>query len=181
MKSIKFYCSSLFILFFACSGGGKYNYDIRYHPLKSEKSFYEKSEDLGYEEIRKDPLKYRGANLGWFGVVKNFETNKDGTITLLLEYRVYQPRHLCEDSLEKSTCRVTVSEKSFGTFTTNIKPSPEDRDGKFKVNFKSLLKIYGTPTGEYNEEGGPVLECHYYRHWPAGTYVTTRASEVMRQ
>jgi hypothetical protein len=165
----------------ACGGGGRYNFDIKYHPLKAEKSFYAKCEDINYEEIKKDPLKYRGANLAWFGVVRNLETGKDGSMTLTLEYRSYRERHLCDDSLVKSSCRVTVSDKTQGTFTTTIKPHSEDKEGKHRINYKSLLRIYGTPTGEYNDDGGPILTCDFYRHWPPGTYVTTAASKLMRQ
>jgi hypothetical protein len=169
------------ILCLSCSGGGQYGYDVKYRPLKAEKSYYEESEKINYEEIRGDPLKYRGANLGWFGTVKDFKENDDGTLTVLLQYRTHQERHLCEDRLVKKTCRVTVSQKSQGTFTTTFKPRSEDASGKNRLTFKSLLIIYGTPTGEYDDEGGPLLTCDFYRHWPPGTYVTTAASMFMRQ
>jgi len=165
----------------SCGGGGKYNFDVKYHPLKAEKPFFGEMEEINYVEVKNDPLKYRGAKLGWFGVVKDYGDNKDGSMTLLMEYRSYQPRHLCEDNLVKSSCRVTVSLKTHGTFTTTLKPAKEDADGKSRINYKSLLRIYGTPTGEYDDEGGPVLTCDFYRHWPPGTYVTTAASKVLLQ
>jgi hypothetical protein len=165
----------------SCGGGGKYNYDVKYSPLKAEKPYYEDAEDINYVEIKADPLKYRGAKLSWFGTVQDIKKGGDGAITVLLQYRTHQERHLCDDQLVKSTCRVTVSEKTHGTFTTTFKPSSEDMEGKTRINFKSLILIYGTPTGDYDDEGGPILTCDFYRHWPPGTYVTTAAAKVMRQ
>ncbi|MFH1437741.1 MAG: hypothetical protein ABIJ56_18685 [Pseudomonadota bacterium] len=165
----------------SCGGGGKFNYAKKYYPLKAEKRYYEEIEELNYEEVKSDPLKYRGARLGWFGIVKDYGDNKDGTITALLEYRTYRDRHLCDDRQIQNTCRVTVSHKAIGTFTATFKPRKEDSEGKFQINYKSLLRIYGTPTGDYDDEGGPIVSCEYYRHWPAGTYVTTAAANVLRQ
>jgi len=165
----------------SCGGGGKYNYAIKYHPLKGEKAYFADFEEINYEEIKSDPLKYKGAKLGWFGTVLEMGENDDGTLTLLLAYRTHRERHLCEDQLVKSSCRVTVSEKSHGTFSITLKPGAEDKKGKHQINYKSLLRIYGTPTGDYDDEGGPILTCDYYRHWPPGTYVTTAAAKYMKQ
>jgi len=165
----------------ACQGGGLYNYDITYHPLKAEKPFYDGAEELNYVEVKSDPLKYKGARLSWFGTVKEVAENADGTLTLSLEYRTYHPRHLCDDQLEMSSCRVTVSSKALGTFTVTLAPSGADAAGKHRIAYKSLLHVYGTPTGDYDGEGGPVLTCDYHRHWPAGTYVTTSAAEFLKQ
>lgn len=179
--AISGYVVAAALIFCAACGGGRYNYDLRYHPLKREKPYYKEFEDLNYEVVRSDPLKYRGARLGWFGVVRDLKENRDGTLTLLLEYRTYRERHLCEDNLVKSTCRVTVSEKSQGTFSVTLQARHEERKGKDRINYKSLLRVYGTPAGDYNDEGGPVVKCDYYRHWPPGTYVTTAAAVFMRQ
>ncbi|MBW2263205.1 MAG: hypothetical protein JRG91_14645, partial [Deltaproteobacteria bacterium] len=94
----------------------------------------------------------------------------------------HQPRHLCEDKFDKKTCRVTVSKKSPGTCTTTVVATAEaDIMGKNKIQTKSLIKVYGKATGDYDDEGGPVLETLWFRHWPPGQYVDTSAASFMRQ
>jgi hypothetical protein len=163
-------------------GGGKYGFDVKYRPLKAEKKYFKSATQINYEEIRRDPLKYADATVGWFGVVDEVLGDQGGKLTLLLSYRTHQDRHLCEDKFEKKTCRVTVSKKSPGTFMTTLEPSDEaDMIGKNKISTKSLIKVYGKATGEYDENGGPVIETMWFRHWPPGQYVDTSAASFMRQ
>ncbi len=35
--------------------------------------------------------------------------------------------------------------------------------------------------GEYDDQGGPVLQAQYYRHWPRGEYVTTANVGALRR
>jgi hypothetical protein len=99
---------------------------------------------------------------------------------LTLNLRAHQARHLCtEDS--RSSCRVTVSEAQLGVFTVDLVLKPEEVNGKERIWVGSLLKVYGTHSGEYSEETGPVLNVSYHRHWPRGFYVTTAARGSMRR
>jgi hypothetical protein len=173
---------ALLALFLLSCGAGKYGYDVKYKPIKAEKKWMKKATEINYEEIRRDPMQYADATLGWFGVVEEVLSEQGGTFTLLCQYRTHQKRHLCEDKFDKRTCRVTVSKKSPGTFTTTIKAEDEaDIMGKNKIQTKSLVKIYGNATGDYDDEGGPVVETHWFRHWPPGQYVDTSAASFMRQ
>lgn len=175
------WCTAGVVLMASC-GAGPYGYDVKYRPLKGEKKWLEKTTKINYEEIRRDPLKYADLTVGWFGVVEEVLSDKGGQLTVLCSYRTHQQRHLCEDKFDKKTCRVTVSKKSPGTFTTTIQPMDEtDAVGRNKIQSNSLLKIYGKATGDYDSEGGPVLETKWFRHWPPGQYVDTTAASFMLQ
>ena len=56
------------------------------------------------------------------------------------------------------------------------------RSGENRVQVNSLLRVYGTVIqGEYDREGGPILQGQYYRHWPRGEYVTSANASAMRR
>ncbi len=151
-------------------------------PLKAEKPFFKSVTEINYEEIKRDPMQYADVTVGWFGVVEEIISDQGGKVTVRCSYRTHQDRHLCEDKYDKKTCRVTVSKKSPGTFTTVVQPTEEqDILGKNKIQTKSLLKVYAKPTGDYDDEGGPMLETSWFRHWPPGQYVDTSASSFMLQ
>jgi len=166
----------------ACGGSNPYGFARDYQPDSKEEPYYERAENVVYEEVRRDPELLRGKLLGWFGVVTAVE-QKPGPNTrarVALDLRFHQQRHLCENQSQDS-CRVTVSERSGGPFSALIVLRPEDSEGTNRVNAGSLLKIYGIPTGDYDEQGGPVIETRFYRHWPSGTYVTTAWRDSMRR
>jgi hypothetical protein len=166
----------------SCGGGNPYGYAREYAPLSNETPFYEHAETVPYEEVRRDPTLLRGKLLGWFGVVTGIEKKAlaDGRARLSLTLRFHQSRHLCENQFE-SSCRVTVSERTGGPFSALVMIRPEDSEGKTRVYQGSLLKIYGVPNGEYDDEGGPIIEVRFYRHWPPGTYVTTAWQGSLRR
>jgi len=93
---------------------------------------------------------------------------------------VLQPRNLCADE-RSSSCRVTVSERSGGEFSALISLRPGDQSGPNRLWTGSLVRVYGTPTGDLDEDGGPVMRVDYYRHWPRSQYVTTASSGRMRR
>jgi hypothetical protein len=166
----------------ACGGGDPYGFGREYTPLAIEKPYFEHGESVAYEEVRRDPGLLRGKLLGWFGVVTSTDAKRlaDGRTRISMTLRFHQERHLCENQFE-SSCRVTVSERSGGPFSALVMLRPEDRQGKNRVYTGSLLKVYGVPNGEYDDEGGPVIEVRYYRHWPRGNYVTTAWQGTMRR
>jgi hypothetical protein len=173
--------AALSLLFMACGSSGLYNFARTYEPLKAERSHMEASEtQASFEDVKRDPNGFKNKEVGWFGVVTSFSDIEGGGQRLGLSLRAHQPRHLCADNREAS-CRVTVSEKSLGNFTVDIKLAPEELNGKDRVWIGSLLKVYGTPTGEYDEEGAVVLKATYHRHFPRGTYVTTANRDSMRR
>jgi hypothetical protein len=76
---------------------------------------------------------------------------------------------------------VTVSDRQSGPFTAKLAIRPEDQSGQDRLWTGSLVRVYGHPTGEFDEEGGPVIQAEWYRHWPRGKYVTTGAAASMRR
>ncbi|HEX6239439.1 MAG TPA: hypothetical protein VFZ61_01045 [Polyangiales bacterium] len=167
--------------FFALGcGGGEYGFARTYHPLGAEAEHFEDAQQPTYQDLIREPNKYKDIEIGWFGVVNEVHADKSGKMRITLSLRAHQARHLCsEDS--SSSCRVTVSEASLATFTADATLTSAEISGKDRVWVGSLLKVYGKYTGEYSEETGPVIDVVYHRHWPRGTYVTTAARGSMRR
>lgn len=169
----------LVVLLAACGGAGPYGYSREYVPLSDEEDWIEREQRVTYEEVRRDPEDFRSATVGWFGVVTGLDTSGDRA-RVALSFRTHRERHLCEDERD-SSCRVTVSERSSGPFTAIVSLRPEDLNGQDRVWQGSLLKVYGSPNGEFDDQGGPVIDARWYRHWPPGKYVTTGAAARMRR
>jgi hypothetical protein len=164
-------------------GGGRYGYARSYAPYGPEGRYLQREVDLSYEEVRRFPERHAEDLVGWFGVVREIQQldRESGEARLVLDLRVHQDRHLCRDETSGS-CRVTVSERGIGPFTAIVQVRPEDlADGTDRLWTGSLLKIYGHVMDGGTEEGGPVLQTEWYRHWPHGTYVTTAAAASMRR
>lgn len=161
----------------AC-GGGVYGFSRTYEPLISERSHLERAQELPLEDVRKAPYDFKNVEVAWFGVVTSIHELPDKRTELYLAGRTHQARHLCKDEYADS-CRLTVSESSTGNFVARLKLNEDEKSGKTRVWVGSLLKIYGRPTGDYDERGDPVIETTYHRHWPRGYYVTTAQRGAM--
>lgn len=172
---------ALFVLVLGCGGAGPYGYAREYVPLGDEEPHIESATEITYEEVRRDPEDFRSTKLGWFGVVTEVNVDGNGAGTITMTYRTLGARNLCDDE-RASSCRVTVSERAGGPFTAQVQLRPDELSGEKKLWIGSLVKIYGTPTGELDREsGGPILQAEFHRHWPRGTYVTTGARRNMRR
>lgn len=165
----------LFSLMLGCSGAGRYGYSRQYVPLSEEEPFARRTNETVYDEVRRMPDHFRGQTVSWFGVVSDVQSARNGVYRVVMQVRTHQDRHLCEDETDGS-CRVTINERDVGPFTALVRLSPEDAHGENRVQATSLLRVYGEVViGEYDANGGPILRATYYRHWPAGQYVTTGA------
>ncbi|HEX7480040.1 MAG TPA: hypothetical protein VF331_19740 [Polyangiales bacterium] len=164
----------------ACAGSDPYGHGREYFAADGEDSYLEKARDVSYEDVRRDPMSFDKQLVGWFGVVTSVEKKPDGQAKVGLELRFHQPRHLCSDQFE-SSCRVTISERAGGPFSTVLKLKPQDAAGSDQLNIGSLVKVYGTPNGEFDERGGPMITAQWYRQWPHGAYVTTTGHVTMRR
>ena len=172
--------SLLAVFCLACGGGGLYGYAREYAPLSAEEDHLEAATDISYEEVRRDPVDFQSTKLGWFGVVTDLDVGDDGQGTISMTYRTLAARNLCRDETSGS-CRVTVSERAGGPFSAQVTLRPEERAGEDRLWRGSLVKIYGSPNGEFDEEGGPIVVADWHRHWPRGAYVTTGARGSMRR
>jgi hypothetical protein len=179
--------SALPVLVFAgllaggCAASGRYGYARTYVALDDEATWAARSQEPVYDDVRRAPEPFRGQVLSFFGVVRSVGHAEGGVTRLALQVRTHQERHLCEEDSE-STCRVTVSARDGGAFTAVVTLRPEDMDGENRLQTNSLVRVFGTVTpGEYDPDGGPVVQVQYYRHWPRGQYVTTASAELMRR
>lgn len=163
-----------------CYSAGPYGYDHHYVPLDAEEDLIEESQDAVFNEVRTDPEDFRGSLINWFGVVEQIDAAESGATLVRLSFRTHQERHLCAEE-ERETCRVTVSQASSGTFSARIRLRPEDQQGRNSLGAGSLLRAYCNVTGEYDAEGGPLLGCDYYRHWPRGQWAHTGMRGEMRR
>ena len=161
-------------------GANPYGFSRSYETLSDEEDFAEGAEEAVYEDVRRDPARFRERRLAWFGVVTGVEAGSGGATLVHLTHRSHQERHLCADETDAS-CRVTVAERASGPWSATLSLRPEDTVGTDRVWTGSLLRVIGAPTGEFDAEGGPVLAAAYYRHWPRGAYVTTADRARMRR
>ena len=164
----------------AACGGGQYGFARTYSPLGAEQSHFKAAQEATYQDLVREPRRFEKTEVGWFGTVSNVDKAPDGRARLTLNLRAHQSRHLCTED-GSASCRVTVSEAQLGVFTVDLALKPDEISGQDRVWLGSLLKVYGTHSGEYSEETGPVLNVSYYRHWPRGYYVTTAARGSMRR
>ena len=164
-----------------CASGGRYGYARTYVALDDESPWVTRAEEPVYDELRRTPEPYRGRVVSFFGMVRSVGRGESGAWRLALQVRTHQERHLCEEESE-STCRVTVSARDGGAFTAVVNLRPDDVDGENRLQTNSMVRVFGTVVpGEYDPDGGPVIQVQYYRHWPRGQYVTTASAESMRR
>lgn len=163
-----------------CAGAGPYGHARTYVDLDEEEGLARRSEEPVYDEVRRAPDQYQGRLLSFFGVVTGLRT-EGGRTRVAMQQRTHQDRHLCEDDSD-SSCRVTVNARDGGPFTAALRLRPGDVEGENRVQTNSLLRVFGTVVqGEYDAQGGPVIDVQYYRHWPRGEYVTTANAGAMRR
>lgn len=171
----------IFATLTSCGGAGQYGYAREYEPLSEEEDLFEKAEFANYEDVRRDPGAYKTKLISWFGLVTGVTTDRTtGKVKVAMDLRFHQERHLCYDPFDNS-CRVTISERSGGPFTAIIELRSEDASGENRLYEGSLLRVYGKPNGEFDDQGGPILVASYYRHWPRNTFVTTAMQSRMRR
>jgi hypothetical protein len=168
------------LLMAAGCAGNEYGYGREYVPTDDEEEYLERAVEVSYEEVRRDPKSFESRLVGWFGVVTGARRGAQGGVLVALELRFHQQRHLCSDEFE-SSCKVTISERAGGPFSVELQLRSEDLSGSTRLNVGSLVKVYGTPTGEFDDRGGPLLKSLYYRHWPHGAFVTTTGAVNMRR
>lgn len=172
--------AALFVVLAAgCAGAGPYSYSRSYEPLSEEEPYVGEALPYSYEDIRRDPEGHKGELLAWFGTIDSIE-GSGRQVRVALDQRLHRSRHACSGDSD-STCRVTISPKVGGPFTAVLTVQPQHTSGRDRLAPGSLLKVYGRVTEGFDERGGPILDVVYYRHFPAGTYVLSGATERMRR
>lgn len=174
--------SSACALAAACHGAGPYGYSANYAPLADEEKAQAGARDYDPVMFQREPEQWRKKPSALFGIVTGRAPGPGGSAYLTLSVRRLEPRNLCTNGNDEDTCRVTVSDRDFGTVHAQVALRPEDDMGEHSVGGGSLVRLVGG-FGEDTDpsDGGPVLRATYYRHWPRYFFVTRASAEHMRQ
>ena len=190
LGTICFLCAAALL---STCGPGRYGYSRYYVPTRAEKPFHETSREYTHAAVVKRPHDFMGQSIAWFGVVKSLERLNDGRHKVHLSYHKHRDRHLCETEI-KSSCRVTVNNRSTRNFTTIMSIEPEDLiPGLDKIQPGTLMRVFGKVrcrqvNTEYeldkwecdkDEKGNVILVGQFYRQWPRRHYRTTNTSDKM--
>jgi len=162
-----------------CTSTGPYGYARTYVPVDGETAAVGSARELDPVMAERHPEAWKTTPVQIFAVVLSREPAAGGTTMLGVSMRKLEARNLCADE-SASSCRVTVTAKSFGTLQVLVRLRAEDEDGPQKVAPGSLLRV----VGKLEEAGGDrtaLLRASWYRHWPGDEYVTTAARDHMRR
>lgn len=166
----------------ACGGGGRYGYAPSYAPFGDEEAKAAGAREYDPVMYAREAETWRKSNVSLFGVVTARSPGPGGAAYLTLSVRRLEPRNLCSNANDESTCRVTVSDRDFGVVHALVKLAPEDEVGEKSAANGSLLRIVGRFGEDVDPgDGAPVVRADFYRHWPRHFFVTKANADVMRQ
>ncbi|CAN5438991.1 hypothetical protein BH09MYX1_BH09MYX1_29710 [soil metagenome] len=166
----------------ACSGPGPYGYARTYRPIAGEEAATRNAKAFDSAMLT-EPGRFADVPLNIFGVVRQRgSASTKGHVYLTLSVRRLDDRNLCASANDERTCRLTVSDVSFGEVAVLIELSPEDDEGEHAVGPGSLLRIIGVLGSDFDSVGGgPIVHGTWYRHWPRGQFVTRAQATELRQ
>lgn len=168
-------------LIVACSSAGPYGYSPTYTPLDEEQDAAEGAKEFDPVMAKRFPEEWRDKPVSVFGVVTSRGQASGGGTRLTLSVRTLATRNLCDEGGQE-TCRVTVSDREHAIVHTVVKLGSEDAIGEKSIGPGSLVRVIGKFTDVVdNDDGNPIINATYYRHWPVHHYVTTAASSYMRR
>jgi hypothetical protein len=163
----------------ACSSAGPYGYSRTYSALSAEEDAAEGAREYDPVMAERDKADWKKGKVSVFGIVTKRAPGPAGTTYVTLSVRSLEVRNLC-DQLDEQTCRVTVSEHEFAIVHANVKLSPADDMGALSLNRGSLVRVIGKLTDATDpDDGTPVFQADYYRHWPRNYFVTTASRPDM--
>jgi hypothetical protein len=166
----------------ACHGAGPYGHSPKYVPLSDETAAVAGAREYDPVMAQRDPEGWRKQPTSLFGIVTNRGTASGGGTYLTLSVRRVDGRNLCDNMNDDDSCRVTVSDKDFGTVHAIVQLHGEDDIGEHSVGGGSLLRLVGKIGEDADpQDGGPIVRATYYRHWPRYFFVTRSAAQQMRQ
>jgi hypothetical protein len=175
-----FLCLSLVSLA-GCRGAGPYGHSRVYVPASGEDRVTSPAVEYDAFGFERSPDKLKGKRVWLFGVVTQRRPGPGGATNVALSLRTLQPRNLCDNDDEDS-CRVTISEREMGRAHALLMLKGEDELGELSVGLGSLVRVVGHVAEEIDAaDGTGVVRGDFYRHWPRGFYVTTKAAAVMHR
>ena len=165
-----------------CRGAGPYGYAPKYVPAADEETATTGAREYDPVMFQREPDAWRKSATMLFGVVRSRAPGPGGNAYLTLSIRRLEPRNLCTNGSDEDTCRVTVTDRDFGTMHALVKLRPEDDVGEKSTGVGSLVRVVGRIGEDVDpNDGAPILRGNYYRHWPRYYYVTSARSDLMRQ
>jgi hypothetical protein len=165
----------------ACHGAGPYGHSRVYVPTSAEQRAAPAGMEYDAFVFERAPDKLKGKMVWLFGVVTQRRPGPGGAAHVALSLRTLQQRNLCESD-DEDTCRVTVSEREMGRAHALLVLSAEDEIGELSVGLGSLVRVVGRVAEQVDSgDGTGVVRADFYRHWPRGSYVTTKAASVMHR
>jgi len=161
-----------------CSSPGPYGYARTYVPSDRENAAAVDARPLDLVMAQRRPDAWSAQPVSFYAVVSKVQGKQGDRTVLTVSLRQLQKRNLCRAKAEDS-CRVTVSEKVFGSLQVKLTLHPGSEE---PIEPGSLLRVIGNI--EMPPEGSdelPTVVATFYRHWPAQHYVTTAARKYMRR
>jgi hypothetical protein len=172
-------CLLALSLLSACSSAGPYGFSRTYAPLSAESDAAEGAREYDPVMAERDKADWKKGKVSVFGIVNKRVAGPGGVTYVTLSVRTLEVRNLC-DQLDEATCRVTVGEHEFAIVHAKLKLAPADDIGALSVNRGSLVRVIGKLTDEVDpDDGTPVFNADYYRHWPRNYFVTTASRPDM--
>ena len=163
----------------ACGSAGPYGFSRTYEPLSDEEDLAEGAHEYDPVMIEREPETWKKHRISVFGIVRQRAQAPGGSAYLTLGVRTLSQRNLCDGPADDS-CRVTVSEHDFATVHAIAKLRPDDDLGKMSLRPGALVRVIGKLNDDVDKnDGAPVLEAAYYRHWPRNHFVTTASRDHM--
>lgn len=182
MKRLLASASAALLAMSACAGPGQYSYARVYTPTSDEDAALRGAVPFDPVEAQSQPGLWQKQRSWLVGIVKTRGQATEGYTHFELDLRRLEKRNRCDSLNDESSCRVTVSEKSFGSVSAVAKLSVDDDVGEHAVGPGSMLRLVGV-YGPYLHEADtrPIFQASFYRHFPRGQFITTQAADVMRQ
>jgi hypothetical protein len=174
--------AALALLAAGCHGAGPYGHSPRYVELDEETAAGAGARDYDPVMALQQPEAWRKGRVSLFGVVESRTTGPGGQALLKLGVRRLEPRNLCQSEQDDDSCRVTVSDKDFGTVWATVPVRGDDDTGPHSVGQRSLVRVVGSVGQDVSPvDGAPVIHATWFRHWPVYFYVTRASARDMRQ
>jgi hypothetical protein len=165
-----------------CRGAGPYSYAPKYVASSEEEAAASGAREFDPVMYQREPETWRKSPTTLFGVVRSRAPGPGGNAYLTVSIRRLEPRNLCTNANDEDTCRVTVTDREFGTMHMLVKLRPEDDVGEKSAGVGSLVRVVGQIGEDVDpNDGAPIIRGTFYRHWPRYYYVTSARSDLMKQ
>lgn len=170
----------LLLVLAACASAGPWGHAPDYAPIKGESEMVDAARDYDPVMARRMPDEWTKTPVRFFGVVLKGKQGSGDSSTLEVSVRKLAPRNLCA-SADSDTCRVTVSDRDFGTLRVSLHMTPEEKNGAEAMSSGSLLRLVGMLKPDPDQPDNLMLQALWHRHWPRGFYVTEAFRDEMRR